>query len=116
MATTNPDALDHESVAQLLRSALPEARVEIEASPVSGSPYRYVTAYLRADTNRPSTPDYEGPYVVISDGTEWGEEGILLGAFECYDGDSESQPYPSIQAALTAAPDVAAQLLKDVTR
>lgn len=50
--------------------------VTIEASNISGSPYRYVYLYLTRDRQ-------DGPYVLVSDRREYeDEDGYLVGYYE----------------------------------
>lgn len=57
-------------------NACPVAR--IEPSNVTGSPYNYLYIYLT-----PQGPD--GPHVIVSDASEFGEDGIRIGRYEHYE-------------------------------
>ena len=58
--------------------ALGVRMVEVQPSPVSGSPYLHVELYVSEDGP-------EGPYVAVSEASEYEEsEGMYLGAYEAY--------------------------------
>lgn len=53
--------------------------VMIGPSMVTGSPFDYLFVFL---TER----DFDGPHLIVSDGAEWNEPGVLVGM---YDGEGE---------------------------
>jgi hypothetical protein len=69
-------------------------KIRLEHSNVTSSPYHYLYFYLTDKRE-------EGPHIIVSDASEWGDyKGLFVGRYEHYESGESAALYATFQAAM----------------